>query len=291
MPELSYAIAATAGVLAVLNPCGFAMLPGYLSLLVATGGDDAGSGYARPVGRALATTLAMTGGFVTVFGGFGLAAAPFALSVQRYLPWVTVAIGLVLVVLGVWLLSGRDATLALPKPAPGAPARSLRWAAAYGASYALASLSCTIGPFLALVTSAVRSGSAAGAVSVFLTYAGGMGAVIGVLTVATALARRTVATRLRRALPYVTRASGALLVLAGAYVAYYGQVELRVLRGGPADDPVVGAATTLQSALARTAGSAGAGWAAAALLGLCVLAGLLSLRARRRAPSRRRTGP
>lgn len=286
MPELSHAIAATAGVLAVLNPCGFAMLPGYLSLLVATGEDDASSGYARPLGRALATTLAMTGGFVTVFGAFGLAAAPFALSVQRYLPWVTVVIGLALVGLGAWLLSGREATLALPKPTPGAPVRSLRWAAAYGASYALASLSCTIGPFLALVTSAVQSGGAASAVGVFLTYAGGMGAVIGVLTVATALARRTVATRLRRALPYVTRASGVLLVLAGGYVAYYGWVELRVLWGGSADDPVVGAAATLQSALAGLAQSAGAGWAIAALLGLCSLAGVLSLRARRRSPLR-----
>ncbi len=36
---------------------------------------------------------------------------------------------------------------------------------------------------------------------------------------------------MRRVLPYVNRVSGALLLLAGAYVAYYGWYELRVFDG------------------------------------------------------------
>ncbi|WP_262391889.1 cytochrome c biogenesis CcdA family protein [Nocardiopsis sp. CNR-923] len=100
MIGLPLAIAVVAGMLAVLNPCGFALLPGYLALLVAA--DDAGdasSGGAwagarwRSLGRALATTAAMTSGFVLVFAGFGLVVTPLALSVERHLPWVTVVIG------------------------------------------------------------------------------------------------------------------------------------------------------------------------------------------------------
>ncbi len=39
------------------------------------------------------------------------------------------------------------------------------------------------------------------------------------LTLAVALARRSLVAGMRRALPYVSRASGALLVVAGAYMA------------------------------------------------------------------------
>jgi LPXTG-motif cell wall-anchored protein len=52
-------------------------------------------------------------------------------------------------------------------------------------------------------------------------------------------------------MPYVNRVSGALLVLAGTYVAYYGVYELRQASGNLAEDPVVAAATSVQGALAR----------------------------------------
>ncbi len=46
-----------------------------------------------------------------------------------------------------------------------------------------------------------------------------MGAVLMALTLAVALARRSLVAGMRRALLYVSRASGALLVVAGAYMA------------------------------------------------------------------------
>ncbi|KOX16486.1 cytochrome c biogenesis CcdA family protein [Nocardiopsis sp. NRRL B-16309] len=286
MSQLPYAIALVAGMLAALNPCGFAMLPGYLALLVASGDDDAAGATAvaswRPLARALATTAAMTAGFTAVFVAFGLLVVPLALSLERHLPWATVVIGAALVVLGAWLLAGRKVGFLLPRPSPGRPVRSLRWAAAYGVTYAVASLSCTIGPFLALTTSALRSTSPLGMLGVFVVYAAGMGLVIGTLTVAVALARDSVAHRLRRALPYVTRAGGALLVLAGAYVAYYGWFELRVLSGAADTDPVVDTAVRWQAELARLLQQVGAGRVALALAALTTISTVVVLVRRRR---------
>ncbi|MDA2807061.1 cytochrome c biogenesis CcdA family protein [Nocardiopsis suaedae] len=295
MDQLPIAIALAAGMLAVLNPCGFALLPGYVALLVADAPDASGTrgGRGAALGRALATTAAMTSGFVAVFGLFALVAVPLALSLERYLPWVTVVIGVLLVALGVWLLSGRS--LAVPgvrAPSPGRPTRSLRWAAAYGTAYATASLSCTVGPFLAVTASASAAGGAAAAVGVFVAYAAGMALVVAVLTVAAALARAGLAARMRRALPYVNRASGALLVAAGAYVAYYGWFEVRVLSGAPAQDPVVGAATAVQAALARALQEAGPGVLLAALAVLVAVAGAVGLvRSRARAAAERGVSP
>ncbi|EUA90255.1 cytochrome C biogenesis transmembrane region family protein [Mycobacterium ulcerans str. Harvey] len=105
------ALAFAAGSVAALNPCGFAMLPAYL-LLVVRGQHGGESGEAASpigaVGRAIAATIGMALGFLTVFGAFGALTISAASTVQRYLPYLTVLIGVLLFGLGVWLLSGRE---------------------------------------------------------------------------------------------------------------------------------------------------------------------------------------
>ncbi|MDI3390322.1 hypothetical protein QIS99_29635 [Streptomyces sp. B-S-A8] len=52
--------------------------------------------------------------------------------------------------------------------------------------------------------------------------------------------------RIRRLGAVASRLGGCLLLLVGAYVAYYGWYEIRVLRGGSVADPVIDAAGTAQ---------------------------------------------
>lgn len=249
MGEVPVLLALTAGMVAALNPCGFALLPAYLTLVVTQGGDGADDSRTAAVGRALSMTGAMTVGFVAVFGAFGLVAVPLALSLERYLPWATIVIGVALVGLGIYLLSGRELLLRTPKMHGAAPGQTLRSMLLYGVAYAVASLSCTIGPFLAITTTTFRSQSVLSGLAVFVLYGIGMGLVVGLLAVAVALARSGFVARFRRALPYVSRVSGGLLVLAGVYVAYYGWFEIRVFAGGSAQDPVVDAFTSVQGAI------------------------------------------
>lgn len=237
--DLAFALGA--GMLATVNPCGFAMLPGYLALVVADG--PRGS----RLGRALAASGLMTLGFVAVFGVFVLLSAPLAGTVQQWLPVVTIVVGAVMVVLGCLLGAGRQVGLLVPKPVRGAPSARLVSMAGYGVAFAVASLSCSIGPFLAAAGVGLRTG----ALPAFGAYALGMGLVVAVLAVAAALASTAVVNGLRRAMPYVTRAGGVLLVLTGAYVGYYGYYELRLFHlGGSAQDPVVAAAGSVRSVLA-----------------------------------------
>lgn len=258
-------LAFAAGLVAALNPCGFAMLPAYLLLVV----RGRGSGERRgllPLGRALAATLGMALGFLTVFGLFGALTISAAGTVQRYLPYGTVVIGIVLVALGVWLLAGRDLTALTPRPIGPRWAPTVRLGSmySYGVSYAIASLSCTVGPFLA-VTAAGFRGSVVTGVSVYLAYVAGLTLVAGVLAVAAAAASSALADRLRRAVAFVNRISGALLVLVGLYVGYYGAYELRLFSGdaGPRD-AVITAAGRVQGALAGWVHQHGAApWATA----------------------------
>ena len=243
-----YALAVAAGMAATVNPCGFALLPAYLSAFL---GSEHRSGGAGAVGRALAVSAALTAGFVVVFGLFGLVITPLALSIEDELPWVTIVIGIGLVALGAALLAGKQPILKIPKLQRGGSDGTLPSMFLFGVSYATASLSCTVGPFLAITTTTFRSSSFIAGLGIFFAYALGMGLVIGVLTIALSLAKATFVQRFRSALPRINRVAGAFIVIAGIYVAYYGWYEIRVFNGDT-DDPIIDRAITIQSWMTNT---------------------------------------
>ncbi len=282
----SGALALGAGMLAALNPCGFALLPAYLTLLVT--GDQPSRAVA--VARALMMTAAMTAGFMAVFAVFGLVIAPVASSAQRYLPWFSLAVGLALAGVGLWLLSGRS--LAVPRARPRGQAPITRsWGSmfGFGVSYALASLTCTIAPFLAVVVSAFRADSLLTGSGLFLLYAAGMGLVVGTAALAVALAQQSLVRGARRLGRAVPATGGVVLLLVGGYVAYYGWWEIRVLRGAPTADPVIDAAAAVQHWLANTATSIGPGGFALFLVGSIVAIGLARIGGRLLTRSRNAT--
>jgi cytochrome c biogenesis protein CcdA len=292
-------LAFAAGLVAALNPCGFAMLPAYLALVVRGADTPANSesgsgGVLVALGRAAAATAAMALGFLAVFGTFGLLTVSLASTVAQYMPYATVLIGVALVVIGVLLLSGREIAVLLPNRltgSAGTPTRRLGSMFGYGVAYALASLSCTIGPFLAVTgAGSVGGGPLMGRAFVYVAYAAGFGLVVGALAAAVALAGNALIERMRRILPYVNRIGGAILVLVGLYVGYYGFYEVRLFEaGGSPSDPVIAAAGRIQGALAGWVYRHGP-WPWIVLLAILALAGLLWARRRpgRATTSRRR---
>ncbi|MCV7306950.1 cytochrome c biogenesis CcdA family protein [Mycobacteroides immunogenum] len=239
-------LAFAAGLIAALNPCGFALLPVYLALVVR--GPGAEIGKSQALARAVIATVVMAAGFVAVFTVFGLLTVSVASVVQRYLPFVTVVFGIGLVILGLWLLAGRDIIALMPKVLDAnAPTTRLGSMFGYGVGYAVASLSCTIGPFLAVTSTTFESGSLFDGVMVYLAYASGITLVVGTLAVSTALASTVLLKAMRRALPYLNRISGAILIVVGAYVGYYGSYEVRLFHAnGNPDDPIINAAGKIQ---------------------------------------------
>ncbi|TYB37199.1 cytochrome c biogenesis protein CcdA [Micromonospora sp. AP08] len=271
-------LALTAGMLAAVNPCGFAMLPAYLSLLVAGPADGRGA-----VGRALTATAGLTLGYALVFGAFGVAVAPLADWLRPRLPWLTVTLGVLLALAGCWLLAGRR--LPTARPFARAPRLTRTWPSMvlFGAAYALTSLTCAIAPFLAIVVTSLRAGSTLRGLALFGAYAMGMALVVGVAALGVALLRGRLVARLRGAGAWVPRLSALVLLVAGGYVAWYGWYEVRLALGrhDAFGDPVVRAAAQVQQTLVRALDTAGPALLAAALV-LLVAAGLL--RRRRRGP-------
>lgn len=243
------AFALGAGLVAAFNPCGFAFLPGYLGLVIVRGQD---ASRATALTRAAAATVAMAAGFVTVFGVFGLLISPLISSAQKYLPFFTVVIGVALIGLAAWLLAGRELTVMMPRLSGDAPTARLGSMYTYGIGYAVASLSCTIAPFLAVIGTTFKQGSTLTGVLVFVAYATGMAVTVGVAALAVALVGSSAASATRRILPYVGRIAGVIVLLTGLYVTYYGYYEIRLyFLGADPNDPIVNAAGAVQTWLVR----------------------------------------
>ncbi len=122
----------------------------------------------------------------------------------------------------------------------------------YGIAYAIASLSCTIGPFLAVTGASLGEASLIGRV---WSYIWPTQPVLRWWSVhwpsRSHWPSSALADRMRRILPYVNRIGGAVLILVGLYVAYYGYYEVRLFNaGGNPADPVIAAAGRLQGAIA-----------------------------------------
>lgn len=274
-------LALGAGLLAAVNPCGFALLPAYLTTFVL--GDQPASQTAA-LARALRATVALTLGFAAVFLVFGLLVLPVAASVQAYLPVFSIVLGVGLALAGTWVALGRKL------PQFRLPSRGVKtgkpltasWPAmtGFGASYAIASLGCTLAPFLAVVLASFRTGNPAAGTVLFLAYAAGMGLTVGVAASAVALARRGVVSSMRRASSIVPRLGGLVLAVAGTYVAWYGVWELRVLHAGAGADPIVSAAADIQQWLAARTQEAGVTGLAGALVVLVGVAIILRRRGR-----------
>lgn len=216
--QVPYALAFSAGLLATVNPCGFALLPSFVGYYLGARKPGASAGAALLDG--LAAGLLLTAGFLAVFGSVGVVVALGARAVVEVVPWAAIGIGLVLAGVGVWLLAGRRLPVSLPgaRPSPVARERSL---VAFGVAYGVGSLSCTLPIFLVVVGSAVSARSPLDTVGVVFAYALGMATILMLLALATAGFREVLVGVIRDVLPHVTRISGALLVLGGGYVVYY----------------------------------------------------------------------
>ncbi len=215
-----------AGMVSTVNPCGFSLLPAYLSLYLGDRDDGRSSGHLLlKGGKALLIGTAVTLGFTLLFSFVGGIIWAGGYILMQYLPWLGLFVGTVLACLGLFLLAGKSVYSSLPARLsslignPSSP--GLKTYFLFGVGYGMASLGCTLPIFLVVVGSAMTSQGFSNGIFQFISYSLGMGAVLTVLALSFALFKGGLATYLHRALPYMGRFSGALLLISGFYQIHY----------------------------------------------------------------------
>jgi cytochrome c biogenesis protein CcdA len=138
---------------------------------------------------------------------------------------VAVLIGAALSLLGIYLLFGGHLYTNLPALLAGRLSKNgevgINGFIIFGIAYGIAALSCTLPVFLVVVGSAlVMEGFILGLLQ-FVSFALGMGFVIVIITIGSALFKETVNRWLHRLVPVVARLSGLLLIFAGGYILYF----------------------------------------------------------------------
>ena len=215
-----------AGIAAAFNPCGFAMLPAYMGLYLGIHDERNTPSFAGQIGKALLIGGSVTAGFVLLFAAAGAVIGLGARSVVgSVLPWVGLGIGVLLTVAGAWLLSGGKIYTALAQQMSerfGNPGQTnARGYFIFGLSYGLASLSCTLPIFLAVIGTSFSTATIWTSFAQFVLYALGMGAVIIALTLMMAIFKGAVIGVMRRAMPYIQPIGTWLMLIAGTYIVFY----------------------------------------------------------------------
>ena len=213
------------GMAAAVNPCGFALLPTYLTLYLGTAAHEH-LPWRTNLLTSLKVSAAMAVSFVALFSLMGAVLGAIGGVVGVWLPWLSLVTGVVLVFIGARLLTG--ATLALPQTerladrfGPASRRTSLVGYAAYGVAFALSSLGCALPLFLAALGSGIALGGVAGALGQLVLYGLGMGAVVSLLTIVFGACGRGVLIRIRTISRVIQPLSALLLVLTGGYIVYY----------------------------------------------------------------------
>lgn len=214
----------TAGIIAAFNPCGMAMFPAYVGYQV--GSISGTDGVIKLVIRGLSRGVAVTLGFVTVFGSLGLILAIGGKFIAPFLPFLGLGVGIGITLVALWMLYHKR-TFALPGLSgfevgalTDVPSTFL-----FGIAYALASVSCALPIFLAAIGIVVGSGLTVGTfldvVLGSLSYSLGMGLVMTGVTISALFFENSLSRIISRATVYVDILGKIAMLGAGIYLIWY----------------------------------------------------------------------
>jgi cytochrome c biogenesis protein CcdA len=234
MSSVPLSLALVAGGLSVVNPCGFPLLPAFLSFYFGAPEERLPSAPTR-LAQGLVVGALVATGFLGFFAVVGLPVSFGVGAIARAVPWAGLVTGAALAVVGLVTLLGLHVRLPVHARLRVRPERRAGAMLLFGVGYGAASLGCTLPLFLTVVGASLGGAK----VTAFVAYGLGMAVVLTALSVLVALAREGATRLVRRVLPYTSRIAGALLLAAGAYLFYY---WARLHFGDTAtvaDDPVV----------------------------------------------------
>lgn len=212
------------GLVASVNPCAFVLLPTYLMYFLGMTGGRPGDQRAT-VRRALLVSAAVSTGFMAVFVVAGVVSEYVTSWIEANAKYATLLIGVGFVGLGIAMLAGYRLPISTPKVGTlgvlGEERATLVAMTAYGAAYAVTSISCTLPLFTSTLFGNVKRGGWGSGLAHVVAYGLGMALVVTALTIALAVANTSFLRALRSTSRYVDTIAAVLVTLSGLYLVYY----------------------------------------------------------------------
>jgi len=240
MISVDLAFPLAAGLIAAFNPCGFAMLPAYLSYFLGLESDNDDNSEVGIL-NGLKVSLTLSLGFVFVFAIIGILTNTIIseASIEKQAGYITLGIGILLVLLGVAMVAGYHPVLNIPSIQMGTSNRQLPSIFLFGISYAFVSIGCSAPIFFLTVGGSFSRDGIVNGSAVFISYALGMSIVITVLTIGISIARSSITEKYKSIMKYLNPISGIFLSISGFFLSAYGWWEIQVSRGNYGTNPLV----------------------------------------------------
>jgi len=207
------------GVVAFFAPCAVALLPGYIVAFISRN-SHSNPGISRQLYRGLKLALLSILGILVVYAIAGGLIIVAAQVLKGYLKWITMGMGVALIMVGTFMVAGKDFSFSINMNNPSNQTEAVE-AFMFGIAYAIGALGCLFPLFLVVATQAMAAPSLwLGALYIVAYFVGISGMMIGIILLST-FAKNWLMKYLRKILPHMESLTGGLLILAGAYVIYY----------------------------------------------------------------------
>jgi len=219
-------LAFSAGLVSFVDPCGFALLPVYVTYYFKNEGLEKSSLFRR-IFAALVFGLMVSIGFAAVFLVIGLIVSYIGRGFFKYIGWFDLGIGILLVIIGsVYLFNLYDKFHLNRLTNLGERLKYNKLKNkymsffVYGMGFAIVSLGCTLPIFLLVVTSAIQSSGFLNGTLTFLVYAAGMSFFMILFSLAVAISKNFMEKTLSKLIPYIYRIGSIIVIIAGLYLIY-----------------------------------------------------------------------
>lgn len=210
------ALAFSAGMASFFSPCAAALLPAYASLYI---GSSESTGRWKRLLKGAYFGFQATLGFIAVYVSAGVVISLLGNAVSRFIPYLAVLAGLMLVAVGSMMAIGKGVFLSLPKILNSE--MNSKSVFGYGVVFATTSLGCTLPIFLAVVTFSIAAGGAVNGVITFLLYSLGKGMLMVLFTTLLAVSKEGMTGLMKSFSAVVGKITPYILVAAGGYIIFY----------------------------------------------------------------------
>ena len=202
-----------------MAPCAVALLPGYIVAFISRNSQEQPA-LSRRLYRGLKLALLSILGILVVYAIAGVFIIIAAQVLKDYMVWIAMGMGGVLIVMGICMVVGKDLSFSINMNNATHQTEAVE-AFVFGIAYAIGALGCLFPLFLVVATQAMAAPSLwLGASYIGAYFVGISGMMVGAILLST-FAKNWLMKYLRKILPHMERITGALLILAGAYVIYY----------------------------------------------------------------------
>lgn len=205
---IDFSFAFTAGIFSFFSPCGYPLLPGYISYYL---------GSKAPIAKAISGSLICALGLVTVFSIMGVLASTVSAILSTLVPLLNLAAGAIIILMGVSMLL--QLKIGMLFPIRISRREGFLGLFTFGIAYGFAVTGCSAPIFLSVLFYAMTKGLFNGAAT-FISYAMGMAFPLIITGILSAKSKELVMKKAVNLVPKIQKISGAFLIILGMYLFY-----------------------------------------------------------------------